>query len=145
MKTKLLILLVLPLLFVGCDSLFDKGDVEKTYDGPAVVEFAPLLAEAKLSAGTQNIKVQLIGEQRGSDLSVSFSIGGDAVEGTHYTISSSPVTISANSSSADVVITLIDGSLAVDEEVELLLNLEGGDGVEAAENLKTSTVYIIGD
>ena len=35
-KHTALAVLLLPLLFMGCNDLFDKGDVEKSYDGPAI-------------------------------------------------------------------------------------------------------------
>lgn len=147
MKLKLIVLALIPLLFVGClDDLFDEGDVENTFDGPAQLEFKPLQAEFNLAAGQGAIQVQLIGPQRDSDLSVSFSVDGSssAVQGTHYTFqTTSPVTIESGTSSANVVINLIEDSLD-GETVRLTLTLDDGNEVQPAENLKTSNIFITG-
>lgn len=147
MKIKLLVIAILmPLLFAGCDALFDEGDVEKTFTGPAQLGFFPLEQEAGQDEGTVTVEVQLIGEQRNSDLSVSFSVSSasTAQSGTHYTLGSTSVTIASGTSTADITINLVDGNLAAGEEVSLVLTLEGASGVEAAANLSTSTVYIQG-
>lgn len=141
---KLAFIAILGLLLTGCDDLFDKGDAEAVYDGPDVVEFAPLQSEVTAGA-TRTIKVQLISSEglASSDLSISFSVDGasTAVEGTHFNIvSSSPVTISAGTASTDVVIATIAGSAP--ERVRLTLNLEGGSGVEASPNLATHNMFI---
>lgn len=148
MKIKIFIpVLLLPLLFAGCDDMFDKGDVEKTYDGPDVVEFFPLEQEVDIAEdATATIAVQLIGPQRNTDLAVNYSVDGTsstATAGTHYNITTpSPVTIASGTSSVDIEVELIEGSLADGEEVTLVLNLEGGDGVDASANLDTSTLFI---
>lgn len=145
MKVKLLIFAFLPLLFASCDmnDLFDEGDTKKTYDGPAQVAFFPDEREVSDDAGTTSIEIQLIGEQRESDLSVSFSAEGDAVAGTHYNVSTpSPITLEAGTSTVDIVIELIADSVPDGDEVQLILNLDGGDGVEVAENYKSSRIFI---
>lgn len=146
MKIKLLIALLIPLLFVSCDDLFDKGDVEKTYDGPAQIEFKPLQQEANQASGSFDVAIQLIGEQRDSDLTVSFNVDGSstAVEGTHYSLNGTSATIAAGTSAVDVTIDLIDGNLAAGEEVTLILNLEDADGAAAAPELDQSTTFIFG-
>lgn len=147
MKIKLIIAAIIPLLFMSCDSIFDKGDVEKEYDGPPVVEFFPLEQERSLADDVAIVKVQLIGEQRDAALPVNFSVSGEstAEAGVHYNlVSASPVTIQAGTSAVDVVIELVAGSLADGEEVLLILNLEGGEGVEASANLARANVYIRG-
>jgi hypothetical protein len=152
MKIKILIALILPLLFLGCDDLFDEGDVQKTFDDIPQVEFKPLQQEVSISSlydeptddGTFTVAVQLIAPQRDSDLAVNFSVGGNstAQAGVHYNIvTPSPVTISAGTSSVDVVIELIEGSLE-SGSADLFLNLEGGSGVPAAPNLDESRTII---
>lgn len=145
MKVKLLIFAFLPLLFASCDmnDLFDEGDTKKTYDGPAQVAFFPDEREVSDDDGSTSIEIQLIGEQRDSDLAVSFSTEGDAVAGTHYNVSTpSPITLEAGTSTVDIVIELIADSVPDGEEVQLILNLDGGDGVEVAENYKSSRIFI---
>lgn len=144
MKNRLLIIALLPLLFFGCDSLFDEGDVEKTYDGPTLVAFFPTQQEISLADGSASVEVQLIGEQRSSDLAVSFSVSGEstAQAGVHFNIlTPSPVTLPANSSTVDIQIETIPGSLA-EGEATLILNLEGGDGVAASVNQATHTAFV---
>ena len=146
MKIKILIALILPLLFLGCDmnDLFDEGDVRKTFDDIPQVEFKPLQQEVSAASGQATVAVQLIAPQRDSDLAVNFSVGGNstAQAGVHYSISTpSPVTIAAGTSSVDVVIELIPGSVT-DGPVDLYLNLEGGTGVPAAPNLDESRTII---
>lgn len=146
MKIKLLIAFILPLLFLGCDmnDLFDEGDVRKTFDDDPQVEFKPLQQEVSAASGQATVAVQLIGPQRDSDLAVNFSVGGNstAQAGVHYNITTpSPVTISAGTSSVNVVVELIPGSVT-DGPVEIFLNLEGGTGVPAAPNLDESRTII---
>ncbi|NBC26107.1 MAG: DUF4843 domain-containing protein [Bacteroidetes bacterium] len=147
MKLKLFVLALIPLLFAGClNDLFDEGDEEKTFEGPAQLEFKPLQTEFNLAQGQGAILVQLIGEQQDSDISVSFSVDGSstAVEGTHYTLATpSPVTIESGTSSANVVINLIEDSLD-GETVRLTLTLDDGNSIQPAENLKTSNIFITG-
>lgn len=141
-NTKVLLIVLLPFLFWGCDDLFDEGDWEKSFEDDPQVEFKPLSQEVDDDAGATTVAVQLIGEQRDSDLQVDFSADGDAVEGEHYELAtSSPVTIDAGTSSSDVEITLIEGS--VEDEVALQLNLDGTNAdVEPAPNLSEATVFI---
>lgn len=146
MKIKILIAFILPLLFLGCDmnDLFDEGDVRKTFDDDPQVEFKPLQQEVSAANGQATVAVQLIGPQRDSDLAVNFSVGGNssAQAGVHYNITTpSPVTISAGTSSVNVVVELIPGSVT-DGPVDLYLNLEGGTGVPAAPNLDESRTII---
>jgi hypothetical protein len=146
MKIKILIAFILPLLFLGCDmnDLFDEGDVRKTFDDDPQVEFKPLQQEVSAASGQATVAVQLIGPQRDSDLAVNFSVGGNstAQAGVHYNITTpSPVTISAGTSSVNVVVELIPGSVT-EGPVDLFLNLEGGTGVRAAPNLDESRTII---
>lgn len=150
MKIKLLLVALIPLLLMGCDmnDLYDEGDIYKTYDGPTVLEFNPLEQEVGVADEQAAVKVQLIGPQQASDLSVSYSVNsGDssAEEGTHYTISTpSPVTLESGTSTVDIVIELIEDSAEEGEEVTLILNLEGAGDIEASPELATATIFIQG-
>jgi hypothetical protein len=137
------------LTFTGCDDLFNDGEV--TYDGPSKVEFKPesnTLTLSPDSSTTVPVLVQLIGEQRNEDLTVSFTVneGSTAEEGTHYNLpSSSSVTIPAESSSAEIIIDAMgDSGLDPGDTVQLMLELQGTDQVEAAEELKDYTLTIQG-
>lgn len=146
MKKKLIILALLPLMFLGCDDLFDVGDTDKVYDGPPLLGFFPLQQEVNQDDGTITIEVQLIAEQRTSDLSVNYTVNGSstAVAGTHYNIvTPSPVTIAAGTSTVDIEIELIDGGLAAgDDAVTLVLDMVGTDDVQADPNLDQSRTFI---
>lgn len=151
MKYKIIVLALIPLLFMGCNDLFDKGDVEKSYEGPAVVAFKPLNLEASLASGSVSVEVQLIAsEARSADLPISFSVSSEveettAVAGVHYTIAtSSPVTLSSGSWTTNVTLNLIEGSLEEGETVDIRLILEGGPDVPAEETLNTSDIRISG-
>ena len=146
MKKKLIILALLPLMFMGCDDLFDVGDTDKVYDGPPLLEFFPLQQEVGQDDGTITVAVQLIGEQRTTDLPVNFTVNGSstAVAGTHYNITTpSPVTIASGTSAVDIEIELIDGALAPgDASVSLVLDLQGTNDVQADPNLDESRTFI---
>lgn len=146
MKLKLLIALLIPLMFISCDDWFDEGDVEKVFDGPAQLEFKPLEQEVNQASGTFDVTIQLIGEQKDSDMTVSFTVDGSstAIAGTHYSLNGTSGTIAAGTSSVDITIDLIDGNLASGEEVSLILNLQDADGAAAAPNLDQSRTFIFG-
>ena len=140
------ILLLFPLIFVGCDSLFDEGDVEATYDGPNQVGFFPLETNTTDGAGTATIDVQLITSSSngaGSDITVNFTASGTAVSGTHFTIASNSVTIPAGSFSATVTVNLIADSVPAGGEVQLTLTMDSATGgAELAANLDEADVFI---
>lgn len=92
--------------------------------------------------------IQLIAPQRDSDLTVDFEVADSttAVEGTHYTLSSTSATISANTSTAEVSIDVLDNDADDGGEVyELFLVLQSSEDVEPAENFKTYTLTLEGE
>lgn len=147
MLRKLIVLAVVTALLAGCD-VFDTGDTEKVFDMDPQVELKPLTNQTNLSDGGTSVSVQLIGEQRSEDLAVEYSIdsGSTAEEGVHYEIiTPSPVTIEGGTSATSIEIDYIDGSVDPDEELQLIINLDGTDAeVEPAANLSTSTTFIAG-
>lgn len=143
MKGKLLILVIIPLIFIGCDDIFDSGDFEKTFDG-LELGFFPQQQEVTLDEGLASVEVQLIGPQQESDIDINFSISEEstAVEGTHYElVTTSPVTLEAGTSTVDIVVDLIAGSLE-EEEVLLTFVLEDSENIEASPNLLNSDMII---
>lgn len=140
----LLFLGAIGLLFSGCD-LFEQRD--RTYNDDPKVEFFPQSEIVDEADTTVTTNIQLIGPQRDSDLQLSYSVddSSTAVEGTHYELNSTSATISANSSSAEVPVTVLDNNQ--DDggtNYELYITLEGSNGVEPAENLKTYNLTIRG-
>jgi len=103
------------------------------------VEFFPL-SRTVSGTGATNINVQLIGEQRDSDLNLTVSVSGEstAVEGTHYTLPTNSVTIASETS----VATFTVNYSGTGTPVELILELNGTDEVRAAPNLRTHTLTI---
>ncbi|MFB6272975.1 MAG: Calx-beta domain-containing protein [Salinibacter sp.] len=146
MKSLKFVLIVglLPLALGACDAL--KMDSRK-FDGDPKLEFAPTTETVNEGAGTVTTEIQLIGKQRDSDLSVNFTVADSstAVEGTHFSLSSTSATIPANSSQTEVQVQVLDNSTNDgDTNYVLFLNLQDSQGVEAAENLKTFTLTIRG-
>ena len=146
LSSKLVLLLLVSVLMFGCKDWnpidgFDEGHTEREFDGDPQVGFFPLSQEVSEDAGMATVEVQLIAEQRDSSVDVDFSTDGSAVEGEHFEISSSSVSIEPNTSTVNIEIELIDGS--VDGEVALQFSLDGASGdVEPAPNLSSATVFI---
>lgn len=135
---KLLLLALFTVAITSCD-LTEVRDRTLNTDDPQV-EFFPL-SRTVSGDGSTSINVQLIGEQRSSDLDLTVSVVDDetsAEEGTHYTLPSNSVTISAESSVATFTVDYTgDG-----DAVELVLELQGTDEVRAAPNLRRHTLTI---
>jgi len=146
-KHLFLLAMVLPLLFAGCNDWFNKGDTQKTYDGPDTVGFKPLQSE--IDEGTsQTLEVQFISSKGNaqSDIQVQFSIDGSSTaDPNYYSVSSSPVTISSGSVKATVTVqTSDDPNLNAGDEATLILTIDSADGAQVGEKLKSSTIYIKG-
>lgn len=151
---KIVTVIVASLFLSGClNDLFEQEN-KRFQDNPKI-EFRPLdqvVSDSDVDDfdPSEPLKVQLIGEQRSSDLSVSFVVDEEsstAEAGTHYNLAtSSPITLPANSSvTGPIEIEVIENSVPDGEVVELVLVLQDADGVEAAENLKTYTLTIEGE
>lgn len=143
-------LLVVPV--GGCDT-FDQRD--RTFSDDPRLEFSPLDAgveEADLDGNglaqtTVATNIQLIGPQRDSDLPVDFTVADSstAQEGVHYSLPSTSATISANSNATEVSVTVLNNDQDDGGTNHVLyLNLQDGEDVEAATNLRTFTLTIEG-
>jgi hypothetical protein len=125
-------------------------DRENIYDGPSVVEFVPLTASIKkgttATPGTATAVVQLVGPQVSTPTELSYSIAttSTGVNGTDYTIAGTAgkVTIPANSSSANIVITALPATFPATGSKTVVLNLLGNDSFKPSENYKTYTLTI---
>ncbi len=111
---KLAYILLFPALLVGCDSLFDKGDVEKSYDGPDQVGLFPLQDSNNLGCNVQSttIQLQLISSNgvAASDVPINFSAAGgsSARPTTDYSFgAASPVTIPAGGTTVDIPVNFV--------------------------------------
>ncbi len=145
-KHTALAVFLLPLLFMGCDDLFDKGDVEKSYDGPDVVAFADL--QSTVNEGSSlTVEVQFISSQglANSDISVSVDVDGETTApASTYTLSTNSVTISSGTATAEMTVDFpTNGDISDGDEVVLLLTISSND-VPPSENLDTKTIFIRG-
>ncbi len=99
--------------------------------------------------GRDSILVQLVGPQRSTPTTVSYTVNpsSTAVEGTNYSIigTKGSVTIPANSSNAYVVVQFLLGipsTAPTNQTVNLSMTLTGSDGMLPSENYKTFTFTI---
>lgn len=150
---------VRPLLVVGallaatgCDSLLEPRD--HTYDGPPVVEFAPVLPDgtytlsvsfAAASTETRAVtaRVQYVGSAPEREITGEFTVGDGStgVEGTHFTIPGGKrFTIAAGSNHADIPVQLHGAALEPGETVTIVLELVPGDEIGVSENYKRFTI-----
>jgi hypothetical protein len=128
----------------ACD-FFEQRD--RSYQGPPQLEFAPLTETVDEGDGAITTNVQLIGPQRDSALPVSYVVddSSTAVEGTHFNLASTSVSIDAGESAADVEIDILDNDADDgDTNYVLYLSLQESDGVEPAANLRTFVLTIRG-
>ena len=140
--------LLLPLLFMGCDDLFDKGDVEKSYDGPDVVAFADL--QSTVNEGSSlTVEIQFISSQglANSDVNISISAEGvtdDPATPNTYSLSTNSVTISSGTATAEMTVDFpTNGDIGSGDEVVLSLTLTSSDAAPS-EELDTKTIFIRG-
>jgi len=142
-KHTALAVLLLPLLFMGCDDLFDKGDVEKSYDGPDVVAFADLQSE--VTEGTSlTVDIQFISSQGLANSDISVSLSAEGAPASTYALSTNSVTIASGTATASMTIDFpTNGDIGDGDEVTLTVTLSSSD-VAAAENLDTKTIFISG-
>ena len=134
---------LLAFVLTGCDDLFDKGDVEKGYEGPDTVGFSSLNNTA--NEGTDvPMEVQLISENglAQSDVTVNISVSSESTaEPEDYSLSANTVTISSGSATAGFTVSLNSDDGDDDAEETLILNLSA-DGVQVGENISTATIFI---
>ncbi|RYF18770.1 MAG: hypothetical protein EOO42_15000 [Flavobacteriales bacterium] len=129
------------LLIFGCK----KYKVE--YDQPSQIEFKPItvtLAKGTVATpGSSTILVQLVGPQQNTAIDIDYQIdaASTAVAGTHYNIAGTAgkITIPANSSSAQIVVTAIPANLTSSKK--LILTLQSG-ALPVSPNYKTSTITL---
>lgn len=144
----LLVLLLSAGFMTGC---FE--DVDKTYQGPNVVEFKPAPGSSNsyvrtvtvpaTGTATVDIPVQLVGPHQGSNTDVTFTVGGTAVAG-QFSISGTTTTIPANSSVGVISVVVNSAgfaSLATGTTRTVVLELTGGT-FQPNENYKTFTLTL---
>ena len=136
----------------GCeDLLFD--DPEHLYDGPPVVEFAPVLPAGNYARTitftrtatadqTSTVRVNYISEAPSSPVTGTITRVGTstAVQGTHYNITGNGTyTIAPGTNSVDIPIQILNAGFAPGQSVTLVLELTPGDGFGVSTKYKTFT------
>ncbi|KQC01032.1 hypothetical protein [Pedobacter sp. Hv1] len=124
-------------------------DRKNIYEGPDVVEFLGITGTVKkgtvATPGVANVTVQLVGHQSTSPTEISYAIAttGTGVNGTDYTIAgtANKITIPANSSSANIVVTAIPANIPTGTKT-VVLTLLGNSTIGVSANYKTFTLSI---
>ena len=117
-------------------SVNDFGDlVIRVTVPPPTVAFTTASQSGQEDVGTLTVTAELSAVSD-TDVTVPFTATGTATDGSDYTITTSPITIAAGQTSADIVITVTDDS--DDEQTEtVILTLDTPTGAD----LGTSTVH----
>jgi hypothetical protein len=89
-------------------------------------------------------RVALIAAPQDSEISVSFAVDGSstAVEGTHFTLASTSVTIPAGQNFAEFTITALDGGFSFGGEFVTLVLRISNASIDVASNFATFTVIL---
>ena len=138
-------LLILPLLMWGCfeENEFDLSDANQVEWAPPDRSSSSLSDDIILDADqtesvTMSYEVQLIGAHADSDRSVGVAVNEDAseaIEGEHFELHTTTVTIPANSSSAEVEVEIFADAFENRDERFFQLVLQDGDELRAAPNM----------
>lgn len=145
-------LAAIALLNTGCeDLLFD--DPEHLYDGPPVVEFAPVLPAGnyartitftRTATADQSsiVRVNYVSEAPSSPVTGTITrvATSTAIAGTHYNLTGNGTyTIAAGTNSVDLPIQILNAGFAPGQSVTLVLELVPGDGFGVSTKYKTFT------
>lgn len=113
----------------------DEADGRVTWSGE-YVEFnsssssSNYLRENDGQSVSDEFQVNLVSAQKSSDVSVTVSVDGDnttAIEGVHYSLASTNVTIGANSNIAGLPIEIFDENIEPGESWVITLNITSAD------------------
>lgn len=147
--TKLLLVCFVCFSAASCD-LFEQES--RKYDGDDKVEFYPPEATVAEGSGQFDAQVQLITQkgQLSSAKDIEFTVVDSltsAQAGTHYSlVTSSPVTLPANSSETTVSVDILSNSMPAGQQETLTLALIGSsDGsVGTGPNIRFLDMVIVG-
>ncbi|MYB91808.1 MAG: hypothetical protein F4Y09_09590, partial [Rhodothermaceae bacterium] len=96
-------------------------------DNDPTVYFASATSSAEEGIGTQNVRVTLASAPA-SDLTLSYTLSGTAVEGTDYTIKDSgSVPVSAGATSVNIPVAITDDS-EIEPDEDIILTLTSATG-----------------
>ena len=146
MKTKLIILFIAVLSVSSISCMKNRDNI---YTGADVIEFVPITASVKkgtaVTPGSTKATVQLVGKQKTVDTEVNYTLTGTAVIGTDYTVAgttSGKVLIPANTSAADIVITVVPAGIPTGTKTVILTLTGAGNGVGLSANYTVYTLTI---
>ncbi|MDX2305158.1 MAG: hypothetical protein NW226_20270 [Microscillaceae bacterium] len=143
-------------LVLGLSSCFDDPGTDILFEGVFVeldlATRAPSSGEririyARKDDGvniTDTIIINLVGAQRSTPVNVTIAVdaaGTTAVAGTHYNLSTTSVTIPANSSFGYIPFEVIDDNIDPNTPVTLSISIASSD-VEISENYKSGTMTL---
>ena len=144
----LLVLLLSAGFMTGC---FE--DVDKTYQGPSVVEFKPAPGSSNSYVRVVNVNsttsttipvtVQLVGPHQSSNVDVNFAVSGTATAAM-FNIGGTTASIPSGSSSGVINVNITGAgvaALATGQSRDIVLTLTGGS-LPLNENYKTFTVRL---
>jgi copper(I)-binding protein len=135
-------LFIVVLICIGVSACFQERS--RLYKGgPKVAWFNSHEESAKLvqTDTTIILKAEIIGHQRNNDLTVDVSVidtvNSGAETGKPYKLSSSSITIPADSSTALFPVQILASNVKKGETVPVLIKLKDGNGVKADPNIGT--------
>ncbi|OGV81812.1 MAG: hypothetical protein A3K19_26470 [Lentisphaerae bacterium RIFOXYB12_FULL_65_16] len=105
------------------------------------VSFTSASQSALESVGTLTVTAQLAARST-MDVTVPFTLGGTATEGggADYTITASPITITAGNLSADITITVNDDAMSEDDETVIVTMGSPTNALQGATTVHTATI-----
>jgi hypothetical protein len=107
--------------------------------GTPTVSFTSASQSHDESVGSMTFTAQL-SEVSGLDVQVPFTLSGTATQGTDYTITSSPLIISAGNPSADITITVNDDSIDENDETVIITMGTPTNATQGATTVHTATI-----
>lgn len=146
----LIAVLVASLTTTAC---FDEAGTETIFGGN-VVEFndgnLPNGLTARFvrlsSSQTDDVLVQVnrVSTNGSAPIEVNISVdpSSTAVEGVHYELNSTSVTLNSGEFTTDFPVTVLTGNIDPSEEPDLILNIESATGAEVSSNYGSITVAI---
>lgn len=101
-------------------------------------------AEGRNQVDQISIRINLVGAHIDSpvDIMIGIDTASTAVQGVHYRMASTLVTIPANSSFVDLPIDILTGNLDASESPDLVLNIIDAGDVKISENYKSVKLQI---
>jgi hypothetical protein len=108
-------------------------------DGVPEVNWTAAAQSGPESVGTMTVTAQL-SSVSGLDVTVPFSVGGTATDPADYTITASPITITAGSLTADITITVVDDGLAEADETVIITMGVPTNATAGATDVHTATI-----